>query len=282
MKKLFTTMLCLSSLVVLAQVAPKAVLLEVNTKTASVVATLEGKVWKPTTETITPSTKAFLEVSSSLKLFTDIGQIGTATLQGGFKDANCGSASAFRSTTPLSRNIYALAAPWNIMPRKIQRLPLNNAAYIKVMAEELAKRGIKAPVQMTQILKTDLDGDKSDEIILVAQRPALTADFDYVGTGYALKAHDYALTIIRKLTPNGVKTFVLREGFVKTDFDSKAYAENSTNPPFRFAQWVNGIADFDGNGTMEVLVNSVLWEGYGFEVNTWNGKGFSKMLEWGC
>lgn len=87
---------------------------------------------------------------------------------------------------------------------------------------------------------------------------------------------------MRKLTSSGVKTFVLREAFTKKDFDTKKFSEVGGDPPLRLAQWVNGISDFNGDGRMEVLVNSVLWEGYGLEVNQWDGKGFTKMLEWGC
>ncbi len=281
-KKILIASILGSSLFVLAQSVPKAVLLEVGADTATVVATLEGKKWQPTTDSMPESAKPLFTQKNAIKLFTDVGLVGTASLEGQFAEGRCGSEAKITTNTKLSRQIYALVAPWNITPRKVQRLPLNNAAYTKVMAAELAARGIKAPVQMTQILKVDLDGDKSDEIILVAQRPAMTANFELVDSGYALKAHDYALTIVRKLTPSGVKTFVLREASIKTDFDSKKYSEGNGEPPYRFAQWVNGIADFDGDGKMEVLVNSILWEGYGFEVNQWNGKSFAKLFEWGC
>ena len=194
MKKLFLVCLGCSSLVALAQTLPKAVLFEVSGQSASVVAIFDSNKWLPTTQQI-PEKKPLLGSNPNIKLLTDVGQIGTGQLVGAFKDGRCGSELVLSSKTVVSRMIYGLLAPWNIMPRKVLRLPLNNLVYNKVMADELAKRGIKAPVQMTQILKADLDGDKSDEIIMVAQRPALSANFDVVGTGYALKAHDYAVMV---------------------------------------------------------------------------------------
>jgi hypothetical protein len=282
MKQILPIILLNLSLITLAQTTPKAVLLEIDGNTAGMVAMLEGNTWQPINDVLPKTAVPLLKSGESFSLLTDLGMVGVGKLSGKLQVGRCGSETNFSTNTKLSRQIYGLVAPWKIVPRKIERLPLNNVAYNKVMAAELANRGIKAPVQMTQILKTDLDGDKSDEIIMVAQRPALTSNYDIIGTGYALKAHDYALTIVRKVTPNGVKTFVLDAAWTKTDFDSKKYSEDSNDPPRRFTQWVNGIADFNGDGTMEVLVNSVLWEGYGFEVNSWNGKIFSKILEWGC
>ncbi len=267
----------------LAQSTPKAVLLEVGTSTAHVVATLENTKWTPTTDNASPATKSLLENKGRFALLTDVGVIGTASIIGAVKPSqNCGAELSFKTSSKLSRQIYGLVAPWNIQPRKIERIPLANATYQKVISQELAARGIKAPVQMTQILKVDLDNDKSDEIILVAQRPALSPNFEMIGMGYAMKAHNYALALVRKVTPSGVKTFVLREAFTKSDFDGQKYADQGSSPPFRFTTWVNGISDFDGDGKMEVLVNTILWEGYGFDVYRWAGNKFSSFLEWGC
>ncbi len=274
MKKILGLLLITSSLMAFSQSLPKAFLLEVSNGESLVVAVLD-KQWKALDDDLPANQKQQLQ-RATVKLLTDVGQIGTAKMQGSLEVGNCGVIS--KPIAKVSRQIYGLVAPWKIAPRKIERLPLDNAVYQKVMAAELVARGIKAPVQMTQVLKADLDGDQSDEVILVAQRPALSANYELVGMGYAMKAHDYALAIVRKLTSSGVKTFVLRQAWAKADFD----VNSTTNLPPRFAQWVNGVADFDGDGKMEVLVNSILYEGYGFEVFGWNNKKFEMRFEWGC
>jgi hypothetical protein len=282
MRKIMFCVAAMTSLIALAQTTPKALLLEINGNTASTVAMLEGNKWLPINDVLPRTAVPLLESGKTFSLLTDVGLVGVGKLTGNLQAGRCGSEKNLSTTTKLSRQIYGLVAPWKVTPRKIERLALNNAVYNKVMAVELSARGIKAPVQMTQILKTDLDGDKTDEVIMVAQRPALSANYDIIGTGFAVKAHDYALTIVRKLTTGGVKTFVLREAWIQKDFDMQKYSESGGDPPFRFAQWVNGIADLNGDGTMEVLVNSVLWEGYGFEVFHWNQKNFPLLFDWGC
>jgi hypothetical protein len=286
MKKFLALALFGLGLLALAQSTPKAVLLEIYGKTASVVGVLENGKWS-VPERLGAGTKKLLENGATVSLFWKQGVLGTGRVAGKLSPddrcpfQNIGLASRVQQKPPAT---YGLIAPWKASPRAIQALPLQNAVYQKVVAEELKKRGIKAPVVMSQIYKTDLDGDGTDEVILVAQRPAIDAtSINPSGGGnWAVNAYDYALVMVRKISNGAVKNFVLSDNHITKDFDSLVFGNGNGEPPPRFSIWLSGVADLSGDGTMELLLERVLFEGGGVDVYGWNGKGFGQVHSWGC
>jgi hypothetical protein len=173
---------------------------------------------------------------------------------------------------------YAISAPWKPVPRAVQALPTSSAPYLKIMATELRKRGINAPVLMSQVLKTDLDNDRVDEVILVAQRPALVLDgMRRVQSKYERAVGDYSLVLVRKVIGGKVTTLVLGERKVTKLFDG-----TTDGQPTVLTQWISAIADIDGDGKMEIFVDDYVHEGTAVTIFGWNDKLFKKVLEWGC
>ena len=274
-----------ASLVALAQSAPKAVLLEIYGRGASVVGVLENGKWS---NTVTTPALEFLRKNTSVSMFSSMGGLGIGRISGEptpndrcSMQLNVNFSSSAKQKQP---STYGLIALWKAVPRTVQVIPLSNAVYQKVVADELKTRGIKAPVVMSQIFKTDIDGDGTAEVILVAQRPAINVNAENPndGGGWALKAYDYALVMVRKVTNGGIKNFVLSERHLDKDFDNAAFSNGKGEPPLRFSVWLSGIADLNGDGKMELLLESALAEGGGVDVYNWNGKGFGKIFEWGC
>jgi hypothetical protein len=253
----------------------------------TVVGVLENKLWMGA-DKISPTSKQLIRTGMQAVVLGMNGVVGKASIGGRF-EADGAPCDWVRSTdivttvkSPMFPS-YAIGAKWNPIPRVIQNLPLENAAYTKVMAAELKARKINAPVVMSQILKTDLDGDKIDEIILVAQRPKVTfSDERRLEPKYETGVGDYSLVLVRKVVVGTVKTFVLSERIISKPFDQKAL-ENGTGPQMSvLTQYVNAIADINGDGRMEVFVDDLVHEGEGVTILGWNGKKFSTMLEWGC
>jgi hypothetical protein len=281
-----------SSLIALATApdpATDAVLVRSKEGTAAtIIGVLENKTWIDPTK-ISPTSKTLIRAGGMpATILNSDGVLGKATIGGRFEaeDSPCYWVRATNISTTVRSPIfhaYALSAKWNPVPRAIQRLPLENAVYTKVMAAELNARKINAPVVMSQILKTDLDGDKIDEIILVAQRPKATiSDQGYLEPKYETAVGDYSLVLVRKVVAGNVQTFTLAERVIRKAFDQKAL-ENGSGPQMSvLTQYVTAIADIDGDGRMEVFVDDLVHEGEGVTILGWNGKTFKTMLEWGC
>jgi hypothetical protein len=253
----------------------------------TVIGVLENKLWMDA-DKISSTSKQLIRAGMQAVMLSPNGVLGKATVGGRFEadGAPCDWVRSTNiSTTVKSPTFptYALSAKWNPIPRAIQSLPLENAAYTKIMAAELKARKINAPVMMSQILKTDLDGDKIDEIILVAQRPKVTFNTDgRLEQQYETGVGDYSLLLVRKVVAGTVKTFTLAERVIRKAFDQKAL-ENGTGPQMTvLTQYVTAIADIDGDGRMELFVDDYVHEGEGVTILGWNGKTFKTMLEWGC
>jgi hypothetical protein len=255
---------------------------------ATIMGVLENELWIDPTK-ISPTSKTLIRAGGMpAVILNSDGVLGKATIGGRFEadDSPCHWVRATNiSTTVKSPTLptYALFAKWNPVPRTIQNLPLENTAYQNVMATELKAHKINAPVVMSQILKTDLDGDKIDEIILVAQRPKATfSDQRWLEPKYETGVGDYSLVLVRKVVAGKVKTFTLAERVIRKAFDQKAL-ENGTGPQMTvLTQSVTAIADINGDGRMEVFVDDIVHEGEGVTILGWNGKTFKTMLEWGC
>ena len=289
---LIASMILGSSLVALATRPypnPGAVLvrLERQETNVTVVGVLEVKTWIAA-DKISPSSKALIRAGMPAVVLGPSGVLGKATVGGRFEadGAPCDWVRSTNIDTTVKSPVfpaYAIFARWNPVPRAIQNIPLENAAYQKIMAAELKARKINAPVVMSQILKTDLDGDKIDEIILVAQRPKVTFDGDgRLEPQYETGVGDYSLVLVRKVVAGKVKTFVLGERIIRKPFDQQAL-ENGVGPQMSvLSQYVTAIANIDGDGRMEVFVDDEVHEGEGVTILAWNGKAFKTMLEWGC
>jgi hypothetical protein len=289
---LILSMILGSSLVALATApdpATNAVLVRLDNPetTATVVGVLENKLWMGA-DKISPTSKQLIQAGMQAVVLGMNGVLGKATVGSRFEAD--GAPCDWVRSTDINTAVkiptfpaYAISAKWNPVPRAIQNLPLENTAYQKIMAAELKARKINAPVVMSQILKTDLDGDKVDEIILVAQRPKATFSNERrLEPKYETGVGDYSLVLVRKVVAGKVKTFVLGERIISKPFDQKAL-ENGVGPQMTvLTQYVTAIADIDGDGRMEVFVDDDTHEGEGVTILGWNGKKFTTILEWGC
>ncbi len=283
-KPFWIGMAVISSLALAQGNAPRAVLLRLEPENTVIVGALEGNKWA-SGDQLSKASQTLIQSGLRTTLLGSSGALGKAMAGGKIerypKGDPCDWVRITGISTPVKPPVfpaYALQAAWNPVPRAIQKLPLNNATYQKLMADELKKRKVNAPVVMTQLLKTDLDNDKTFEVILVAQRPKTKFDERrWLIPTYGSAVGDYSLSLVRKITPSGVKTFVLDERIITRLFDG-----TTDEQPTVLTQYVTAIADIDGDGKMEIFLDDYVHEGTGVKIYGWNGQKFVKKLEWGC
>jgi hypothetical protein len=194
-------------------------------------------------------------------------------------DETCPDAYSVPLTPALSAPRTQIATTTGIKarPRPVTVLPTRNPAYEQVVRAELQRRGLKNPVvQLRSVNRTDLDGDGRAEIIIEATHYAQSgaAQLDPVPDA---QAGDYSLLLLRWVNNGQAQT---------TALDTKVVLGASTDPTvprlgLRFR--LEGVADLNGDGRMELITSESYYEGDSQFVYTWTpGTGPKKVLETGC
>lgn len=140
----------------------------------------------------------------------------------------------------------AVSAPWELQPYLFE-IPDDDGTYAGFAAEILSARGLDVanPV-IKQLVRTDLEGDGVNEVIVVAEE---------VTPGLLMEVGDYSIVFMRKVIDGEVQTAILEETVVLGD-----------DQQYSGAHSVGTVADMNGDGRMEIVTNSAFFEGFGVSV----------------
>lgn len=140
----------------------------------------------------------------------------------------------------------ALDAPWDAAPRSPQRLSTDISEYQEIVAKILRQNGLADPeVQLSHVLRVDLEGDGVDEVLLGASRLVANTSLPPVAAG------DYSLIILRQIVGDAVVNLPLRLD-VYPEAQDLAY-------PYRYE--VTAVLDLNGDGVLEIVVHGLRYEG---------------------
>jgi hypothetical protein len=180
--------------------------------------------------------------------------------------------TAFVSFTPQPTIAYTVAVGggWDALPRLASEIPTTNAVYRKAIADLLRARGIQNPdVRLTRVLRVDIEGDGTDEVLIGAHR------FDYATAA----AGDYSLVVLQKVVKGKVVTIPIAENIYPVT--QKPYpAPQEPISPYEYT--LLGTFDLNGDGRLEVIVPYIYYEGNGVEVFAINGTNVQSVLWGGC
>ncbi len=154
----------------------------------------------------------------------------------------------------------------DVRPHKVEMLSTSLDAYEEATSILLAGRVAGIPeVNLKQVIRTDLEGDGVDEVVVVAS----TMPDDPVETA----AGNYTIVYLRKIMDGDVETALLGVHVVDDE------------GPFGWVQIeVAAIADLNGDGLMEIVLNGNVWEGAFLQAFEWAGSelGLLEVLSCGC
>ena len=158
----------------------------------------------------------------------------------------------------------AISAPWALQPHLFEVLD-DDGTYAGFASELLAARGLNVPNPVIkQLVRTDLEGDGVNEVLVIAED---------VTPGYLLEPGDYSLAFMRKVVEGDVQTAVLG--------DTVVHDEGGV---YGGAYTYGGAADLDGDGRMEIILDSAYWEGFSVSVFEYANDDLGPLLvlETGC
>lgn len=172
----------------------------------------------------------------------------------------------------------AVSAPWNPRPRAVTVLPNSSAVYQGLVRDALIKKGSKnLKVVLERVVRVDLDGDKSDEIVISANHFAGSSGLFPPASG---QAGDYGLLVVRKLIAGKVQTLELGADVILKATTPAELEQGVQNNPDRF-ELVN-VLDLNGDGKMEIVMFNAIYEDSAVSALEWDGKKFQQRLISGC
>ncbi len=168
--------------------------------------------------------------------------------------------------------LFAIAGDWNAQPRVPRKLSTDNAFYRAAIADVLKKHGISNPiVHLDQVIQVDLEGDGTQEILICANRnDGHGGPFEHVRSN--VTAGDYSVVLLRRVVGNRAETLILDEEYYPLTKESIA--------PNVFQ--IAAVLDFDGDGKLEVAIESRYYEGGGMTIYEVSGRKPRVALVEGC
>ena len=161
----------------------------------------------------------------------------------------------------------AISADWPLTPHLVEETN-DNGTYSAVAAGLLAERGLTVPNPLIkQVFRFDLEGDGVNEVLVVAED---------VPEDLLAEVGDYSIVFLQKVVGGDIATSVIGESVVLEP------AEGET--PFVLSFMVAAIADLNGDGRMEIVLDSAYYEGGAIHVFEYVNDDIGALLqiEVGC
>ena len=210
-----------------------------------------------------------IKVGATLPIFDLSGETGKVTITKVENEGEPCPATPFVFTEPErpEHGAIAFAPKWNPLPRKAQTLALTQDVYVDLVRKFLEERKIRNPiVNITQILRVDLDGDGEDEVLISATHYERESDTNVSG------ANTYSFVMLRRVVGGKVKTEL-----VAGEFYPKAKKSNAPNE-----YEVTALLDLNGDGKIDIVVRSAYYEGDEVEIFECGKSGVKRVLSVGC
>jgi len=168
-------------------------------------------------------------------------------------------------------SLVAVGGSWNAMPRAVKITSTEQRVYKEATAEILRSQGIANPrVNLTQVLRVDLDGDGVEEVLVSA------SNYEKPGSGGGLtpdaRAGDYSLVFLRKVFQGQVVTRI-----IAGEYYPKAKKFNAPA-----AHRVIGVLDLNGDGILEIVLSGRYYEGDWVDAYRVEGAKVIKLFSMGC
>jgi hypothetical protein len=173
------------------------------------------------------------------------------------------------------KGVIALAAAWNALPRKVKLLDATQKVYVDAARDFLKTKGIAEPkVKIDNIVRVDLDGDGEEEVLIGATN-YFSKEKDIVPM--RSPAGSYSMVLLRRVVAGKVETQL-----VDGEFHPKAYVRKDDSFDAPNVYTLVAVLDLDGDGKMEIVVNSSYYEGASTTIYRCNPKKCEQLLSVGC
>jgi hypothetical protein len=150
-------------------------------------------------------------------------------------------------TQPVLSSGVAISGPWNPIPHLVEMSSASQQVYVDQAAQLMAQRGYSdVPVELAQVIRTDLEGDGVNEVIVTARHPGAPSFTPEVGV--------FSIIFLRRVIDGEVQTAILHDSvYSAEDVGMATSVEHAL---------VAAVADLNGDGAMEITINGGGYEWY--------------------
>ena len=166
------------------------------------------------------------------------------------------------------RGGVAVTGEHDLVPRPVRRVEPVPTEHVDAARAMLAAQGLRDPDPVVrESIVADLDGDGVDEVIVVADHGP-RQDFDDTGQTSA------SVVLLRRLADGRVVDQLIAA-------DAPAQRGDHPPPHVRYHLQVSAIADLDGDGVMELVLEDQYYEGAGAGIHVLTADGMpSTVFTW--
>lgn len=194
-----------------------------------------------------------------------VGTVGASGKPLAFEFIDEGYAGAYLRPDPKDGVLLSGGAPK--APRKVTELPKSNLVYRSFLGGFLKRNGLAgATPRITRLVRADLDGDGSDEILIEARSR------DGLPTSAYDKAHperEYSVLLVRSARGGKVTETALSFSRGKKGDGGENAQMNGILPLAEVR--LRAVADLDGDGRMEVVTSARMYEAVGYDLWAFRG-----------
>lgn len=161
----------------------------------------------------------------------------------------------------------AISSNWNALPRIPKMQNNNNDNYKKIFEDILKSKGIyDTKVNIRQIIRIDLEGDGTEEVLITASNIDFPLDV-------VKKNNTYSIVMLRKIVNGSVENRILKEEYYNED--------GSFESGCPFVYYIPGVLDANGDGIMEIFIEEKYYEGESMEVYEIKKNNIKRVLSYG-
>jgi hypothetical protein len=200
------------------------------------------------------------------QVFSMNGSIGSARGTEPVYEEYCKSYRIDMDSDPKDDRAVGITGNWNVTPYLAQEIPTDNSTYIDELTNRLMEQGFLDPVvNISQILRVDLEGDGTDEVLI-------SASHFVEPTGHSVEPGDYSLVIMRKVVGDSVETIPILEDYY--------HQEVVTQFPLTYTGAFT--ADLNGDGILEIVIGVERWESSGMMIFEFDGTTVHRVFKMLC
>ena len=215
-------------------------------------------------------TASLVKAETTYRLFSFTAEVGKAT---GAKpisaDEPCPDTYSVKMSEKPEGALIAIAASWDPMPRAPKVASTDQPVYVTAVRDFLKAHGLKNPeVKITKIVRVDLDGDGEEEVLV----NATNYGDDEEGISANAPGGSYSVVLVRRVVAGKVDTKMIA---------GEIYPSKKTFSAPNIHR-ILSVIDLDGDGKMEVVLESAYYEGGGTTVYGFRGSKWEELLSVAC